>query len=142
MRTRTITKSKRRIVSAAGSVAVAVVGLVVLLAGPAAAATYYGTVEKSQSGDCYGELQGQFADSGSYYAAPNFSVNSWSSAQCHGWLDQSFDGGSSWNGLIGYGYFDASHFLIDGWYYDGGSSEMRICVQQVGDNTARCSGWW
>jgi hypothetical protein len=53
------------------------------------AATYYGTVAQAQSGDCHGDLQGQLSDGGSYYASPDFYVNSWSSAQCHGWIDQS-----------------------------------------------------
>lgn len=136
-------KIRTRIAAAAGTVAVAAAGLTFIGAGTASASTWYGVVEQSQSGGCGAYLYGQKTDSGAYQVVAVTEPSGLLpyNPVCAMWVDQSWNGGSTWKGLIGYerwGYGGGNNI---GWM-DDSSTVIRVCVQEDGDNTARCSGWW
>lgn len=136
-------KLKTRIAAAAGTVVVAVAGATFLSVGSASASTWYGVVEESWSGPCYGDLYGQKLDNGSYQveAVPATTGLASYEPHCAIWVDQSWNGGATWKGLIGYEKYGYNGGNDIGWM-DDSTSVIRVCVQADGDNTARCSGWW
>ncbi|NUR30791.1 MAG: hypothetical protein HOV83_33895 [Catenulispora sp.] len=134
----------KRVAAAAGSLAVGVTALTFLTAGTASASTYYGRVEDSWSKNCHGELYGQKTDSGAYQVLAQFPQQALATytATCKGWIDQSWNGGATWKGLIGYQHYAPGLGGSSIGWTDDSSTVIRVCVQSDYDNTARCSGWW
>lgn len=136
-------KTTKRIAAAAGTVALAVTGLTLVSAGTASASTWYGVVESSSSNGCSVKMYGQKTDSGAYQVAGVADTNGLGgyNPTCKAWLDKSWNGGSTWQGLIDFTHYSTYYGWSTGWM-DDSDTVMRICVQADSDNTARCSGWW
>lgn len=136
-------KISNRIAAVTGSVVIAVTGISFLTAGTANAYTSYGIVEDSWSGPCHGQLYGEKTDSGAYEVIGMFPQGLGSyEPDCKGWVDQSWNGGATWNGLIGFQHYGDAYGGSNIGPMDDSNSVVRVCVQSDADNTARCSGWW